>query len=107
MKRMSVKPFVAEVSTLTSLWRLILPFGIVADIPPASSIRKYKMTFETVFPRYETESVLMLCFIDGTIQPPRSPKTFRNILLDDELRDPAQNTRLIKAEGLHIVTTFE
>lgn len=46
----SIKPFVAELSTLASIWQSALPFGVLSTaIPRAQEIRKYSIIFPEVF----------------------------------------------------------
>jgi hypothetical protein len=91
----SVRPFVTELSTLTSMWLPALPFGLMtAAVPPTGTIHKYSVTFEEMSGVVGNTPVFVLRFFDGALvkAPPATP--IRPFLLDDE-------------SGFHIVSTWE
>lgn len=45
-RKQSTAPFVAELSTLISMWQCVLPFGILTPLPLVSEIRKYSLTLK-------------------------------------------------------------
>jgi hypothetical protein len=102
----SVKPFVAELSTLASIWQSALPFGVLStQIPRTQDIRKYRIKFTGVSEHVENTAVFVLAFYQALMFPLQ--KSFRTLLLDDEegQKDPKIST--LRKEGLHIVTTWD
>lgn len=96
----SVKPFVAEMSTLASIWQSALPFGVLSTkISRTQDIRKYSINFTEVSSDVDNNAVFVLAFYQ-TLMLPLQP-SFRTLLLDDE---EGQKDR---KEGLHIVTAWE
>jgi len=95
-------------TTLTSIWRRVLPFGFIAEnVPAASSVRQYTMTFTSALPILETSTVLLLVFMDSPIVKPSRRDTLRATLLEDEADIPTPGHRRAREEGLHVVSTFE
>ncbi|KAM0716120.1 hypothetical protein Q7P37_008634 [Cladosporium fusiforme] len=102
----SVKPFVAEMSTLASIWQSALPFGVLStNIPRTQEIRKYRINFTEVSEHVDNTAVFVLAFFQALMLPLQP--SFRTLLLDDERgqKDPQIST--LREEGLHIVTTWE
>ena len=102
----SVKPFVAELSTLASMWQSALPFGVLSNnIPRRQDIRKYRINFTDVSEDSDNTAVFVLAFFN-VLMLPLQP-TCRKLLLDDEegQKDPKAST--LRTQGLHIITTWE
>jgi len=103
----STAPFAAQMSTLAAIWSGFLPFTILSpDIPPASTIRKYKVHFEDVMPCYGSSvlPVFILAFLDGRIMMPNDIRTY---LLDDETVPHTASAAEKRARGLRIVDTWQ
>lgn len=108
MPRLSqpVKPFVAELSTLASIWQSALPFGVLStEIPRTQDIRKYRINFTEVSEHVDNTAVFALAFFHGPMFPLQ--KSFRTLLLDDEEDQKDPQISNLREEGLHIVTTWE
>jgi len=102
----STAPFAAQMSTLAAIWSGFLPFTILSpDIPPASTIRKYKVHFKDVMPCYGSSvlPVFILAFLDGRIMMPNDIRTY---LLDDETVRHTASAKEKRARGLRIVDTW-
>ncbi|THX13095.1 hypothetical protein D6D18_00230 [Aureobasidium pullulans] len=115
LKRFSIKPFNAELTTLTSIWLPALGFGLLQGndvLPDHSSIRKYSVTFNHVNWDMGFESSFILVFIDMDIATPTGPRPIiplRLLLLnkEDQLKNALQRPRDVREKGLHIVTTWQ
>lgn len=100
----SVKPFVAELSTLASIWQSALPFGVLSTkIPRTQEVRKYCINLTGVLENVDNVAVFVLAFYQ-VLMLPLQP-SFRTLLLDDEegQKDPQVST--LREKGLHIFTT--
>lgn len=104
----STAPFVAELSTLVSLWQQAgtLRFGILScTVPDVTLVHKYSVTFDDVPDIVaETPSFVLLLF-DTDLLPPQST-TIRPYLLDDERGDRSPRARAIRERGLHVLSTW-
>ncbi|THZ30952.1 hypothetical protein D6C89_01178 [Aureobasidium pullulans] len=115
LKRFSIKPFNAELTTLTSIWLPALGFGLLQGndvLPDHSSIRKYSATFNHINWDMGFESSFVLVFIDMDIATPTGPRPIiplRLLLLnkEDQLKNALQRPRDVREKGLHIVTTWQ
>ena len=102
----SVKPFVAELSTLASMWQPTLPFGILStSIPRRQDVRKYRIKFTNVSGEVDNVATFVLAFFQTLMLPTQS--SFRTLLLDDEEGQKDSQAATLRKEGLHIVTTWE
>jgi hypothetical protein len=100
----SVKPFVAEMSTLASTWQSTLPFGVLATkISRKQDIRKYRINFTDVLEHVDEVAAFVLAFFH-TLMLPTQP-SFRTLLLDDEEGQKDPQASELRKQGLHIVTT--
>ncbi|THX55784.1 hypothetical protein D6D06_04705 [Aureobasidium pullulans] len=115
LKRFSIKPFNAELTTLTSIWLPALGFGLLQGndvLPDHSSIREYSATFNHINWNMGFESSFVLVFIDMDIATPTGPRPIiplRLLLLnkEDQLKNALQRPRDVREKGLHIVTTWQ
>lgn len=79
----SVKPFVAELSTLASMWQPALPLGVLStNIPRRQGIRKYRIKFTNVLGDVDSVTTFVLAFFKILLLP--TQPSFRTLLLDDE-----------------------
>jgi hypothetical protein len=102
----SVKPFVAELSTLASMWQSALPFGVLStNVPRREDIRKYRLDFTNVSGDVDNVATFVLAFCQVLIFP--TQPSFRTLLLDDEEGQKDSQASTVRKEGLHIVTTWE
>lgn len=102
----SVKPFVAELSTLASMWQPVLPFGFLSThVPRRQDIRRYRLSFTNVSGEVDNVATFVLAFFN-TLMLPTQP-SFRPLLLDDEQGQKDPQASALRKEGLHIVTTWE
>jgi hypothetical protein len=102
----SIKPFVAELSTLASMWQSALPFGLLStNIPRRQDIRKYRIKFTNVSGGVDNVATFVLAFFNTLLLPLQ--RSFRTLLLDDEEGQKDSQVSALRKEGLHIVTTWE
>jgi len=102
----STKPFVAELSTLASMWQSVLPFGVLTpNIPRRQDVRKYRITFTNVSGDVDSVATFVLAFFH-TLMLPLQP-SFRTLLLDDEQGQKDPQAAALRKGGLQIITTWE
>lgn len=106
--KQSTKPFVAELSTLLSLWQFRLPFGILSEnIPIIHDVHKYEFDFPNCEDFYGETPVFVLALFCLKILPGEASKDLRPILLDDEVGNSSPQARQTREEGLHIISTWK
>ncbi|KAK5131715.1 hypothetical protein LTR08_000603 [Meristemomyces frigidus] len=102
-------PFVAELSTLLSMWQQAgaLPFGILSTaLPDIELVHKYSVTFDAIPDLVaETPSFVLLLF-DAELLPPGS-NSIRKFLLSDEKADLSSRGKAIRERGLHVISTWD
>ena len=106
----STKPFVAELTTLTTLWQPILPFAISSpNLPRLDQVHKYSVRFQSVKDNAANIPTFILAFYDKKMPETTWTSSLRKHLLDDEKGLPkmSSNARKINDEGLHIITTWK
>lgn len=100
----SVELFVAELSTLASMWQPALPFGVLSTkIPRRQDVRKYRIKFTNVSAEVDNVAFFVLAFFNTLMLPTQS--SFRTLLLDDETGQKDSQVSTLRKEGSHIVTT--
>ncbi|KAK5115399.1 hypothetical protein LTR85_009859 [Meristemomyces frigidus] len=105
----STAPFVAELSTLVSLWQQAgaLPFGILSTaIPDVALVHKYSVIFDDVPDLVAETPSFVLLLLDAGLLPPGS-KTIRPYLLSDEESDKSRRAQAIRERGLHVLSMWE
>jgi hypothetical protein len=105
----SIKPWLAGLSTLTSIWQHVLPFGLLFSsslIPTLVSIKSYSVKMPLP-PQGDcfARAVFALVFWDASRGPP--PTDLRETLLDDERGDRSEKAKSIRESGIHVLTTFK
>ncbi len=110
-RQISVQPWRAEYTTLFSIWRRILPFGIVATsraLVPVSTISQYTVSFPSfTSPNGNVPHFIVLFWnteVGGTSEPPSTLR--RPVLLDDELGAASSSAQCIRKAGIHCLTAF-
>jgi hypothetical protein len=106
---MSIKPWLAELSTLTSIWQHVLPFGLLFSsslIPTLASIKSYSIKFSPP-PRGDSlaRAVFALFLWDSSRGSP--PTDLKATLMDDERGDRSEKAKSIRESGIHVLTTFK
>jgi len=97
-------PFVAELTTLASMWHPCLPFGTFSpNIPVANKIRKYSISINDVPDYAGNIQNFILVFFDNTL-PAAGQYNLRPFVLSDELADRSTKARTLHTKGLHIVS---
>ncbi|KAL2030761.1 hypothetical protein VTO58DRAFT_108115 [Aureobasidium pullulans] len=107
-RAMCVKPWIAELSTLVSIWKDVLPFGLLFSndlIPNLNAVRQYTIKFPTPNGCSLDKSVFALVFWNSAQEPP--PTNLRATLLDDEQGDRSESARNIRESGIHVLSTFK
>ena len=102
--KQSTTPFVAEMTTLLSMYQVALPFAVVSNqLLRIDSIRKYVLRLDKapLEPCCEPPS-FVLGFFDRKLLPPTIPD-LRAYLLGDETSDRPPD---IRERGLHVLTTW-
>ncbi|KAF2423074.1 hypothetical protein EJ08DRAFT_701344 [Tothia fuscella] len=105
-RRMCTNPFKAEMSTLTTLWHRLLPFGIIClGLPTFSQIAEYSIPFKSIYGTDHTFPNSALVFLDRKTGFP--PKNLRDVLLDDEMGEHSADVKAIRQDGVHVLSTFQ
>ncbi|TKA65538.1 hypothetical protein B0A55_09868 [Friedmanniomyces simplex] len=102
----SATPFVAEFSTLVSIWQFALPFGLTSSaFPSIDMVRQYRVDFEEVLDVVGNTPVFVVGFCETRLVPPQI--WLRPFLLSDEKQEGSPQAKRIREEGLHIVSTWQ
>jgi hypothetical protein len=101
-QKLCILPFLAEFTTLLSLWRPLLPFGLILPLetlPSISTIKEFKLMFR---PRYppptDTERPHFVLVLKNT-----------SFIVEDDLRTALLDVTNYKAEtedSIHVISTF-
>lgn len=109
-REICVQPWVAEFTTLLSIWRRLVPFGIdllSGSLVPLGTIFQYSITFPSIPAEYERIPHFILVFwiteVGYTMKPPAS---IYNLLLDGGRGDNPASARNIREKGIVCVTAF-
>ncbi|KAI1076526.1 hypothetical protein F5B20DRAFT_555437 [Whalleya microplaca] len=107
-RTINVKPWIAEFTTLATIWRGLLPFGLVAPsklLPAPETIAEYSITFPPIIsPDLSYPHFMMVFWNNRKYDEP--PKNLRPILLDDEKGDTTTSAQKIRSDGVKVLTTF-
>ncbi|KAF2145382.1 uncharacterized protein K452DRAFT_305413 [Aplosporella prunicola CBS 121167] len=115
VRKTSVAPFVTEMTTLASIWLPALGFSLLraCNVPPASTIRKYSLTFNDVITAGSNFPHTVLVFADCSALGDGSAilmeRPLRAFLLDRQDRDPDMRRphfNALHSRGLHVVSTW-
>ncbi|KUI63016.1 TPR repeat-containing protein associated with Hsp90 [Cytospora mali] len=106
-KKMVVAPWRTEFTTLLSIWRRLLPFGVISPkktLVPLSEILEYQVSF----PLFQQDQLRIPHFalVFWNTECGQPPQDIRSLLLDDEVGDTSASASQIRNQGVHIVTTF-
>ncbi|THX57750.1 hypothetical protein D6D11_03085 [Aureobasidium pullulans] len=104
----SVKPWLAELTTLSSIWRGLLPFGLLCEdglVPDIGRVSKYILEFPTPSDDMLNRPHFTVVFWNTSLGA--VPTSLRWLLLDDEEGDRSRKAIKIREEGIHILTTFQ
>lgn len=104
----STRPFVAELTTLLSLWQFTLPFGVLSEnIPDVRTVHKYELDFPDCGDLNAETPVFVLVFLHSKIVPViESSENLRPLLLSDELADSSSRGRQARETGVHVISTW-
>ncbi|KJZ68139.1 hypothetical protein HIM_12472 [Hirsutella minnesotensis 3608] len=109
-KEISVQPWVAEFTTLLSIWRRLLPFGVDSlggTLVPLETIHQYIITFPPFPAKHERVPHFILLFwnteVGYTAKPPAS---IWGLLQDGGERGNQVSARDIREKGIICVTAF-
>ncbi|KAF2809756.1 uncharacterized protein BDZ99DRAFT_499050 [Mytilinidion resinicola] len=106
-RKISIKPFAAEFSTLTTLFTSCLPFGVISPaIPCISNVHRYSISFPPFATTEELDTALMLVFFNTTLPSFSRPVDLRHALLDDDKGDCSPDAKRLRDEGVAVVKTF-
>ena len=103
----STAPFVAEMTTLLSMYQISLSFGVLApQLPTIDAVRKYAYTLDEVplHPVPEPNHFVLVFFDAYDLKP--NTIDLRHYLLSDETADDSSQAERIRERGLHILTTW-
>ncbi|KAF9878329.1 putative tetratricopeptide [Colletotrichum karsti] len=108
-RKMSLSPWRAEFTTLLSLWRRLLPFGVIVPehtLVPAEEIIECTITFPK-FHEYQRRVMhFALAFVDDSKVDASQPD-LRKLLLEDEEGDASDTAANFREKGIHLVTAFK
>ncbi|CAJ2499920.1 Uu.00g027730.m01.CDS01 [Anthostomella pinea] len=107
----SIKPWLAELATLGTIWQSLLPFGLLIPnslLPSRDSIRKYTISFPPgdVEAPHRPHFVLVFWSQAAAGAPPTS-SGLRQTLLDDEQGDRSEKARSVRESGIRVLTTYK
>ncbi|CAD0111640.1 unnamed protein product [Aureobasidium uvarum] len=103
-----IKPWIAELSTLVSIWKDLLPFGLLFSnslIPSLDSVRNYSIKFPE--PAGDSLDILTFTLVFWDHEQGSLPVKLRNTLLDDEHGNRSGQAKRIRESGIHVLTTFK
>ncbi|ROV89746.1 hypothetical protein VSDG_08634 [Cytospora chrysosperma] len=106
-KAMSVVPWRAEFTTLLSIWRRLLPFGVITPkhaLVPLTEIVEYQVSF----PIFREERLRLPHFtlVFWDTQCGQTPRDMRGLLMDEEEGDMFPSAKKTRNQGVHIVSAF-
>lgn len=109
---MCVKPFVAEFSTLATIWQRVLPFGLLtahSRLPKIEDIKEFEVTFSD--PRGDNflslnAAIVLFDTSSGKGFQAKAAKNLRPWLLDDEKGDMTVEAKKIRDGCIHDLSTF-
>ena len=112
-RKINVAPWKAEFTTLLSLWRHLLPFGIPLTssgsnkpaVVAVDGICKYRVKMPRIRGDQLREPRFQLVFWDMA-QGRMPPRQLRTLLSDDERGDGAQTAIDTRNKGIHVVSAF-
>ncbi|KDN67994.1 putative tetratricopeptide [Colletotrichum sublineola] len=108
-RRISLGPWKAEFTTLLSLWRRLLPFGIVTSagtlVNPVE-VLECSIVFPKFIEKYTRAPHFNVAFINMTIVGPRR-LNLPGLLQDDEEGDGSDYAKRLREEGVHMITAFK
>ncbi|KAI1869257.1 uncharacterized protein JN550_005887 [Neoarthrinium moseri] len=104
----SLKPWLAEMTTLSALWQGLLPFGLLFEkslLPALSSIREYHISFPPSLVQSQNRPHFMLVFWneDSGSHP---GSNLRDTLLDDENGDGSEKAKAVRESGVRVLMTY-
>lgn len=106
-KMMSVVPWRAEFTGLLSIWRRLLPFGVI--IPKNALVSLTEIwEYQAIFPMFREAQIRLPHFtlLFWNTQCGQPPQDMRGLLMDDEEGDLSTSANKIRNQGVHIVSTF-
>jgi hypothetical protein len=107
VKEQSLVPVRAQLTTLTALWRPVLPFGIASPhIPKIETIHKYTVKFQDISDHAANVPTFILAFCDLELLP-LGARSIRKYVLSDELADKFSEARRLHKKGLHIISAWD
>ncbi|KAI1455661.1 hypothetical protein F4805DRAFT_476581 [Annulohypoxylon moriforme] len=110
-REIPIEPFVEEFRTQFTIWRHLLPFGVLQDeslTQHINLVREYKQRFPSPFGTLFTSvyhPVNVLVFWNVSMNGEIPQTSLRQILLDDENTDPKYQGISSQAGRVHIIST--
>lgn len=108
-RTMNFKPWVAEFTTLVTMWRGVLPFPVVTPsgiLPSPEIITEYSIPMPPHgCPAANIPHFALVFWNDGKYDEP--PELLRPILLDDEKGDTTTSAQKIRSDGIVMLGTFK
>lgn len=104
----STAPFVAEMTTLLSMWQPTLPFGIISrHIPPVQEVHQYSFTFKEV-PNLAGEfpAFILMLFSLSLFTTEFDFSRLRRFMLSEEKASKKKKVRVAWQEGIHVLSTW-
>ena len=108
-RKITLRPWTAEYTTLLSLWRRILPFGIM---PPKQSLVQLKEIIQCsiTFPDFDRRggrSQQFILVFWNTEALGHGSLEFPQLIQDDEQGDISTTASRFRDTGIHIITTWK
>ncbi|KAK1752247.1 tetratricopeptide [Echria macrotheca] len=107
---MTVAPWVAQFTTLVSIWSPLMPFGCIA--PPgvlvsAAEIGEFSVSFRPFTEDMPRAPHFVLVFWNGALRAIPGYDELRRFLRDDEQGDKTPTAARIRREGVHVINTMK
>jgi hypothetical protein len=107
MLKQSTKPFVAEMTTLLSLWQFALPFGVISkETPDVQKVHKYEIDFPQCEDFCAESPAFVLVLFHLKVLPREASDNLRPFLLSDEVAGSSPWAREAR-ETMHVISTWK
>jgi hypothetical protein len=112
-QKISIKPFMADLTTLTSIWLPALSFGLFKGhelLPKPKDIRQYSINFDYVMFENGFEKTFVLVFMDANLLGPNGPLIPLRAVVCQQARDVRNgisSPAALRENGLHVITTWD
>ena len=104
--KQSTAPFIAEMTTLLSMYQVLLPFSVLTTrLPNIGTIRKYAYQVDVPLHPVPGPNHFILVFYNEDLMKAETD-SLRPYFLSDETADHSGEAQRIREKGLHSLTTW-